>query len=146
MQDSIGSEITKKIREASSLRNDISTKVLNDVSRQVGDAGVAMEEGFNSTVDKTRLLDRLKEAGEALQKTKVRPELQPQKDVLQKQIDETILEVSESSNYKINKINSGIDKKSKKILAIVSDILSQKLSKQLVDEIIDEIIKILNRK
>lgn len=146
LQDSIGSEITKKIREASSLRNDISTKVLNDVSRQVGDAGVAMEEGFNSTVDKTRLLDRLKEAGEALQKTKVRPELQPQKDVLQKQIDETILEVSESSNYKINKINSGIDKKSKKILAIVSDILSQKLSKQLVDEIIDEIIKILNRK
>ena len=35
-------------------------------------------------------------------------------DELQKQIDETILEVSESSNYKINKINSGIDKKSKK--------------------------------
>ena len=63
-----------------------------------------------------------------------------------KKITETISEVSNSSNYKINQINSGIDKKSKKILSIVSDILSQKLSKQLVDDILDEIIKILNRK
>ena len=46
----------------------------------------------------------------------------------------------------MNRINSGIDKKSKRILATVSDILSERLSKSLVDEIIDEIIKVLNKK
>lgn len=146
LQEKVGNEIIKKIREASSLRNDNSAKVLNDVSRQVGDANLAIEEGFNSSIDKTRLIDRLKEADSTLQRTKVKPELQPQKETLQKQINDVISEVTESSNYKINKINSGIDKKSKKLLAIVSDILSQKLAKQLVDEILEEIIKILNRK
>ena len=139
-------EITKKIREASALRNDNSTKVLSEVSRQVGDAALIMEEGFNSSTDKGKLLDTLAVAEDTLRRIKVRPELEPEKQTLQKKITETISEVSNSSNYKINQINSGIDKKSKKILSIVSDILSQKLSKQLVDDILDEIIKILNRK
>ena len=37
----------------------------------------------------------------------------------------------------MNQVNTGIDKRSKKILAIVSDILSEKLAKTLVDDIIE---------
>ena len=55
-------------------------------------------------------------------------------------------QVASSNNYKINKISSGIDKKSKNVLKTVSDILSKKLSKFLVDEIIAEIIAELNGK
>ena len=146
LQDGVGYEITKKIREASALRNDNSTKILSDVSRQVGDATLIMEEGFNSSTDKGKLLETLAVAEDTLKRTKVKPELELEKQTLQKRITETISEVSSSSNYKINQINSGIDKKSKKILSVVSDILSQKLSKQLVDDILDEIIKTLNRK
>ncbi len=120
--------------------------MLNEVKRQLGDATVVIEEGFNSSIDKNRLLATLVQAEDTLKKTKVKPDLQLQKDDLQKEISDKIGEVSESNNYKINQINSGIDKKSKKILAIVSDILSQKLSKPLVDEIIEEIIRTLNRK
>ncbi len=146
LQDGVGYEITRKIREASSLRNDTSAKILSEVTQQVGDASLAIEEGFNSSTDKSKLIETLVEAEETLRKTKVRPDLAPQKETLQQQITQKITEVSESNNYKINRINSGIDKKAKKILSIVSDILSQKLSKQLVDDILEEIINTLNRK
>ena len=46
----------------------------------------------------------------------------------------------------MNQVNTGIDKRSKKILAIVTDILSEKLAKQLVDDIIEEIVAVLNGK
>ena len=69
-----------------------------------------------------------------------------QKEQLRRQLDTTVEEVAESKKYKLNQVNSGIDKKSKKILTVISDILSAKLSKILVDEIIEEIIKELNGK
>ena len=146
LQNGVGYEITRKIREASLARNDNSAKVLSEVQRQVGDAALALEEGFNSSIDKDKLMETLEKAEETLTKTKVKPELRDKKEELQRQISERIDEVAESSNYKINQINSGIDKKSRKVLAIVSDILSKKLAKALVDEIIEEIIKVLNRK
>ena len=65
---------------------------------------------------------------------------------LQEKIDTTIEKVTESKNYKLNQINSGIDKKSKQVLKVVSDILSKKLAKVLVDEIIEDIVSELNRK
>ena len=68
------------------------------------------------------------------------------KEKLEQQIAKTIEEVSGSSNYKMNQVNTGVDKRSKKILAIVSDILSEKLAKPLVDDIIEEIVTVLNGK
>ena len=71
---------------------------------------------------------------------------QQKKQELRTQIGTAIEEVSESKNFKINQINSGIDKKSKQVLKVVSDILSRKLAKFLVDEIIEDIVAELNRK
>lgn len=146
LQNGIGTEITKAIREASSLRNDTSAKIITDVQKQVNDAAITVAEGFNSSVDKSRLLDQLATLGETLKKAKVREELKSKKDELQQQLDKTIEEVSDSNNYKMNQVNTGIDKRSKKILAIVSDILSEKLAKTLVDDIIEEIVTVLNGK
>ena len=146
LQDGIGAEITKAIREASSLRNDTSAKVITAVQKQVSDAAVTVAEGFNSSVDKSRLLDQLTEAEKTLKKAKVREELKPKKAEIQQQLAKTIEEVSDSNNYKMNQVNTGIDRRSKKILAIVSDILSEKLSKPLVDDIIEEIVTVLNGK
>ena len=146
LREGIGAEITKAIREASSLRNDVSARVITEVQQQVSDATVTVAEGFNSSVDKSRLIDQLTTAGEVLKKTKVREDLKPRKEELQQQLTQTIEEVSDSNNYKINQINTGVDKRSKKILAIVSDILSEKLAKPLVDDIIEEIVTALNGK
>ena len=146
LKDGIGSEITKTIREASALRNDTSAKVITEVQKQVSDATVTVAEGFNSSVDKSRLLDQLTAAAETLKKTKVRDDLKEKKEELQRQLQQTIEDVDDSNNYKMNQVNSGVDKRSKKILAVVSDILSEKLAKPLVDDIIEEIVAVLNGK
>lgn len=146
LQEGIGTEIAKKIREASALRNDTSAKVIAEVQRQVSDATVTVAEGFNSSIDKSRLLNQLAKAKETLTKAKVREDLKPEKENLQQRLEQTIEAVSDSSNYKMNQINTGVDKRSKKILAIVSDILSEKLAKPLVDDIIEEIVRVLNGK
>lgn len=146
LKDGIGSEITKAIQEASSLRNDNSAKVITEVQKQVNDATVTVTEGFNSSVDKSRLLDQLSAAAETLKKAKVRDNLKGKKDELQQQLQQAIEDVDDSNNYKINQVNSGIDKKSKRVLVVVSDILSEKLAKPLVDDIIEEIVSALNGK
>ena len=73
-------------------------------------------------------------------------DLSQKKQELQAKIETAIDEVTECKNFKINQINSGIDKKSKQVLKVVSDILSRKLAKALVDEIIEDIVSELNRK
>ena len=73
-------------------------------------------------------------------------DLSQKKQELQEEIEVAIDNVTESKNFKINQINSGIDKKSKQVLKVVSDILSRKLAKVLVDEIIEDIVSELNRK
>lgn len=127
-------------------RNDVSAKVINEVQQQVSDALVTVQEGFNSSVDKGRLQDTLVAAEETLRRTKVREELNPKKEELQKQLEKTIETVADSRNYKMNQVNSGVDRKSRRILEIVSNVLSKKLAKPLVDDIIEEIVTVLNGK
>jgi molecular chaperone HtpG len=147
LQSSIGLEIGKSIREASKTRNDPFVKIENDVIQKVDDAKNVLDEGFNSKVDKTETIDQLKKAQEAIKKSKPKDDYQRErKNELEKQIDSALTEVTGSNNYKVNQINSGIDKKSRKMLNAITEILSIKLSKKLVDEIIDEIIKVLNKR
>lgn len=105
-----------------------------------------MTEGFNSTVDKEKLIATLTESATSLSGLRVSEDLSQKKQELQEKIETAIDEVTESKNFKINQINSGIDKKSKQVLKVVSDILSRKLAKVLVDEIIEDIVSELNRK
>ena len=102
LQERIGAEVTKAIREASALRNDNSAKIIAEVQQQVSEAAVTITEGFNSSVDKSRLLDQLTATEETLKRAKVREDLKPVKEQLAKQIAQTIEDVSESSNYKMN--------------------------------------------
>lgn len=146
LSESVGSEIAKKIREASQTRNDPSAKIIRETTKKVNEATQVMSDGFNSSVDKENLIDQLKQAAQRLETTRVKEDLLPQKDELLVQVHDTIEQVEGSNNYKINQVNSGIDKKSRQVLKAVSEILSKKLSKFLVDEIIEEIISVLNRK
>ena len=139
-------DIARAIREASQTRNDPSMKVLKEMDKKISEATTITSEGFNSSVDKDKLVEELKTAVEKLKKTKVKDEYSPKKEELCQKLEETVKQVASSNNYKINKISSGIDKKSKNVLKTVSDILSKKLSKFLVDEIIAEIIAELNGK
>lgn len=147
LREGVGLDITHAIREASLSRNDVSAKAMREVAKKLNEADTILEEGFNSSVDKDKLLTELTAAAEALEKVKPKDGAQQtQQEQLRERIATTADAVAASKKYKLNEVNSGIDKKSKKVLAIVSDILSTKLSKFLVDEIIEEIINKLNGK
>ena len=146
LSNGVGLDIARTIREASLTRNNPNAKMLREVERKIGEASTVVSEGFNSTVDKENLISTLTESAASLAGLRVSDDLAPKKQELQKRIEAAIEEVSESKNFKINQINSGIDKKSKQVLKVVSDILSRKLAKVLVDEIIEDIVSELNRK
>ena len=146
LSSGVAVDIARAIREASQTRNDPSMKVLKEMDKKISEANAITSEGFNSSVDKDKLVEELETAVEKLRKTKVKDEYMPKKEELCQKLEETVKQVASSNNYKINKISSGIDKKSKNVLKTVSDILSKKLSKFLVDEIIAEIIAELNGK
>lgn len=146
LSNGVGIDIVRAIRVASQTRNDPSVKVLKEVDEKISEASAIVFEGFNSSVDKDKLVGELEITVEKLRKTKVKDEYSPQKEELQRKLEDTVEQVSSSNNFKINKISSGIDKKSKNVLKTVSNILSKKLSKFLVDEILDEIITELSRK
>lgn len=146
LSNSVGMEIARTIREASLTRNNPNAKALREIERKIGEASTAVAEGFNSTVDKEKMVTALTESAASLAGLRVSEDLTSKKKELQEKIEAAIEEVSESKNFKINQINSGIDKKSKQVLKVVSDILSRKLAKVLVDEIIEDIVKELNRK
>lgn len=147
LREGIGLDITHAIREASLSRNDPSSKTMREVAKKLDEADSILNEGFNSSVDKDKLLTELTSAAETLEKIKPKDDTQQaQQKRLRDRITTTADAVATSKKYKLNEVNSSIDKKSKKVLAIVSDILSAKLSKFLVDEIIEEIINRLNRK
>ena len=146
LSNSVGTEIARTIREASLTRNNPNAKALREIERKIGEASTAVAEGFNSTVDKEKMVTALTESAASLAGLRVSEDLTSKKKELQEKIEAAIEEVSESKNFKINQINSGIDKRSKQVLKVVSDILSRKLAKVLVDEIIEDIVKELNRK
>lgn len=145
LSDTIGSDICKTAREASVRRNDATARVITEIETSVEDAKKQLETGFNSSVDKKKIVDNLLKSGEKLKNLKVRSENLFKKNELTRIVDETKNEVELSDNYKINNVKSNIDRKSKKMLIVISDILSRKLGKALVDEIIEDIIKALNK-
>lgn len=147
LREGVGLDITHAIREASLSRNDASARAMREVAKKLNEADSVLDEGFNSSVDKDKLLTELTAAAEALERVKPKDGAQQAKrEQLRERIATTVDTVAASKKYKLNEVNTSIDKKSKKVLAIVSDILSTKLSKFLVDEIIEEIIKKLNGK
>ena len=146
LSNGVGLEIARTIREASLTRNNPNAKALREVERKIGEASTAVTEGFNSSIEKEKIISTLTESAASLAGLRVSDDLVSKKQELQEKIEAAIEKVSESKNFKINQINSGIDKKSKQVLKVVSDILSKKLAKVLVDEIIEDIIAELNRK
>ena len=147
LKNTIGVEIGKTIREASKTRNDPFTKIEVEAAKKVYDAKTILDEGFNSNVDKNDTIETLKKVKETLKKSKPKDKKQiERKNYLENEIDSTLTQVTDSKNYKVNQLNSSIDKKSKKIISVITDVLSLKLSKKLVDEIISDIIKRINKK
>lgn len=62
----MATEITKRIRETSQTRNDPSTKLLREIDKKISEASAIVTNGFNSTVDKEKLLESLGDTAASL--------------------------------------------------------------------------------
>lgn len=65
-------DIARAIREASQTRNDPSMKVLKEMDKKISEANAITSEGFNSSVDKDKLVEELETAVENLEKPKLK--------------------------------------------------------------------------
>ncbi len=140
----VGVEISKKIREASKVRNDFNDKKLDAAQKTLTKAFNYNNEGFNSELEKENLKKELELTIEELKPIKSKSKDQEKsKKITLKDLTSLYKATEKSKNLKINKIKK-LDAKSKKVLKVVSNVLTQNLTKENVDMLIEEIILELN--
>ena len=141
MMKEIGKPLISKIRAASVERNDAVGKTIRNINITLKDAQKELDEGYNSKIDKEaaiQTIDDIEKVLEGLPKNisderkEIKRELKNKADILKSKIED-------SSHYKMDELGVSLDRKSKKILYIVSEVLSEKLSKELADLIIEGI-------
>ena len=143
MRNLIGDEVSSKIREASKSRNLDSQKIIKDAEQKIKTSRTILEEGFNSSVDKENTIVDLEKVLKKLNQIKKKDTLIDKKKKVEETVSKLKDDIETSNNYKIKKASSKLDRRSLKVLGLVSDILSNKLAKVLVDEIIDELVESL---
>ena len=80
LSNSVGTEIARTIREASLTRNNPNAKALREIERKIGEASTAVAEGFNSTVDKEKMVTALTESAASLAGLRVSEDLTSKKE------------------------------------------------------------------
>lgn len=153
LKNGIGAELSTAIGKASRERNDPSKKAINEALKAVAEGNAALEEGFASGVSKQRIVESLnrtlettKDAAERKSRngeTAVKPKnAEALQDAVQ-QLEATLDRVEESSHYKTDVLKGRIGNKEKRILTIVTNVLSDYFDDQLVNRIIDQINEVI---
>lgn len=139
LSQKVGDDIVKAIRESSKNRNNDLNKKVNQASNVINEIKELESDGFNSKVEKKAYigeLDKIKKEVSGVKATNLVEE-KKKEDIL-REIDIVSEEIEKSNNYKANQIKD-IGKKERKVLHIVTDILSIYLDKCTVDMLISEI-------
>lgn len=141
LSEGIGQTISIDIRDSSKNRNSPLEKKIIQAKNKVEETKKVEVEGFNSGVEKKIYLKELEDLKRDVYKQPVRTEADKEKkEKILQTLNDAVEQVSESSNYKVNKLGN-LSNKEKKILKIVTDVLSSYLQKSLLDDVMDEIEK-----
>ena len=143
VRETVGTEISDKIRAASKARNNPSQKTVKKAEKTLGNTADILENGFNSSFEKEQVLD-----GIAIIKRELKaipkgadPEVIEQKVALLEKADELEEAVNESNNYRAkNNVSSDFSKDQKKIIQAVLEVLSRNFERETVDSIFNEIL------
>ncbi len=142
LRNSIGAEISEKIGEASRVRNDPVQKVVKASDSLIRDVEEKQQTGFNSRDEAENARNSVEIAVQKLSRMKTnRPEVQQaQKETVEK-LTEVLSAMNDgSTNYKVDKLRGVINKKEKKILQTVTDVVTKYIDEPVLSRIIDEII------
>lgn len=143
LRSSIGTEISEKIVEASRTRNDPVQKVVKNADKIIHTVEEKQLTGFNSRDEAESARGDVETTIHKLTRMKTsRPEVQK----VQQQTVERLAGILDSMNeettaYKLDKLQGIIGRKEKKILQMVTDIVTKYIDEPALSHIIDEIIK-----
>lgn len=144
LRDTIGTEITDKIRAASKVRNNPMQKTLKKVERDVAKIEEVLSTGFHSSAEKEQVASGLAATRRDLY---VIPKNAPsdvaeQKTALMERLTTLATEVAESSNFRIKKdIPSNFSRAEKKVIQAMMEVLTRNFERTTVDSLYREFLE-----
>lgn len=147
LRNTIGTEISDKIRAASKVRNNPMQKTLKKVENEVAKAAKVLKAGFHSTTEKEKIsagLAATRRDLDAIPK-KAPVEVVERKTVLMEQLTKLLDEVEQSTNFRVrNEIPSNFSKAEKKVVQAMMEVLSRNFERTTVDSLYREFLEELN--
>jgi hypothetical protein len=147
LRDTIGTEITDKIRTASKTRNNPMQKTLEKVERDVAKVEEVLTTGFHSSAEKEQVAAGLTVTRRDLYSIpKNAPvEVVEQKTALIERLTTLVDKVDESTNFRVKKdIPSNFSKAEKKVVQSMMEVLSRNFERTTVDSLYREFLEELN--
>ena len=144
LRDTIGTEITEKIRAASKIRNNPIQKTIKKVERDIAKVEEVLTTGFHSSTEKDQVAARLEATKRDLYTIpKNAPvEVLAQKTALVEQLNKLMDEVHESTNFRVKKdIPSNFSKAEKKVIQAMMEVLSRNFERATVDSLYHEFLE-----
>lgn len=144
LRDTIGTDITDKIRTASKVRNNPMQKTLKKVECNVTKVEELLTTGFHSSTEKEQVVTDLAAARKDLYTiAKNAPaEVIEQKTTLMERLTSLVGEVGESTNFRIKKdIPSNFSRSEKKIVQVMMEVLTRNFERTTVDSLYCEFLE-----
>ena len=149
VRKTVGTEVSDKIRIASKVRNNPSSKTIKKATKTISQAETILTTGFNSAYEKEQIaqgLEEMKKALRTIPKT-APPDVVQQKVQLIQTIEELGENVSQSTNYRAKKdITSDFSKAEKKIVQAMLEVLTRNFARETVDSLYKAFLEEINKK
>ena len=144
LRNTIGTEISEKIRAASKVRNNPMQKALKKVERDVTKVEEVLVTGFHSTAEREQIIAGLTAAQKDLYTIpKHAPsEVNEQKAVFMEKLNALTLEVNESTNFRVKRdIPANFSKAEKKVIQAMMEVLTRNFERVTIDSLYREFLE-----
>lgn len=144
LRDTIGTEITNRIRAASKIRNNPAQKTFRKAEHNVDKVEEVLRSGFHSSDEKEQIAATIKTTRKDLYSIpKNAPsDVAEQKTVLMERLTTLETEVEESSNFRIkNDITSNFSKAEKKVIRAIMEVLTRNFERATVESLYRELLE-----
>ena len=144
LRDTIGVEITEKIRTASKVRNNPMQRTLSKVERDVAMVEEVLSTGFHSSVEKEKVVSGLATTRRDLYAIpKNAPtEVAEHKTELMERLATLATKVDESTNFRVKKdVPSNFSKAEKKVAQVWLEVLTRNFERTTVDSLYREFLE-----
>lgn len=149
VRQTVGSEVSDKIRAASKARNNPSAKSIKKAEKTITQAETILTTGFNSSFEKQQVADGLEVAKKELRiiPKSAPPEVIQQKIKLIQTLEELGEAVTQSTNYRAKKdITSNFSKSEKRIIQAMLEVLTRNFARDTVDSLYKEFLSEIKAK